>query len=311
MTHVELYSKEKKSEWDKFINESRNGHFILLRDFMEYHSDRFYDHSLMFYDDKRKLLGVIPSNLSEDILYAHQGLTFSGLIIDEKVTTPQVLSVFNSMINHCKNNGIRKVVYKRIPDLYCAVPAQDDLYALFINNAKLIRRDVNSVVYLTEKYSYSKGRKWSVNKAKKEQIEVVESEDYDAFWDILKKVLSRHDAIPTHTVNEIVHLRKKLPDNIKLFLAKKDNSILAGTVLFINKDVVHTQYMASTDVGRETGALDFLIHHLMTDEYSKMKYFNFGISTEESGKVLNEGLLAQKNGFGAKSTVYDFYEISI
>lgn len=69
--------------------------------------------------------------------------------------------------------------------------------------------------------------------------------------------------------------------------------------------------MASTPKGKEIGALDLLIHQLMSDYFKDKRYFNFGISTEDSGKYLNEGLLSQKNGFGARSTVHDFYEINI
>ena len=39
--------------------------------------------------------------------------------------------------------------------------------------------------------------------------------------------------------------------------------------------------------------------------------FDFGISTEERGTVLNEGLITQKEEFGASAVVYDVYELSL
>lgn len=42
-----------------------------------------------------------------------------------------------------------------------------------------------------------------------------------------------------------------------------------------------------------------------------MKYFDFGISNENNGRFLNRGLIAQKEGFGARTIVHDFYELSI
>jgi hypothetical protein len=309
--NVIRYNKEKKKEWNDFLCLSKNGHFIFERNYMDYHSHKFEDCSLMFFDQKDKVVAIFPANISNNILYSHQGLTFGGMIVRDKITTPEILNVFDSLILFCEKNEIEKVIYKRIPDFYCDLPVQDDLYALFIKGFKLTRCDVNSTVKLQEPYSYSKGRKWSINKAKKEAIEVIESKDYDLFWRLLSDVLSHHNAIPTHTVSEIESLSELFPSNIKLYLAKKNNEILAGTVLFLNKNVVHTQYMASSDLGRQVGALDYLVHQLMSDNYSDKKYFNFGISTEQSGAVLNEGLLSQKNGFGAKTTVHQFYEIQL
>ena len=42
--------------------------------------------------------------------------------------------------------------------------------------------------------------------------------------------------------------------------------------------------------------------------YADRRYFSFGISTEQAGQYLNEGLIAQKEGFGARTVVHDFYE---
>ena len=73
--------------------------------------------------------------------------------------------------------------------------------------------------------------------------------------------------------------------------------------------VVHAQYIASSEIGKKTGALDLLIHHLITEVYADRTYFDFGVSTENGGSYLNEGLIFQKEGFGARSVVYDTYEI--
>ena len=311
MINCRDYDKGSEKQWNEFISDSRNGHFMFNRSFMEYHSDRFSDRSLMFYDQKDKLIAVMPANINDEILYSHQGLTFGGLILGHKTSTNDVLSIFEALKKYCFDKGIKKLIYKRIPDIYSKLPCQDDLYALFRNNAKLIRRDVNSTVSLGHPYSYSKGRKWTVKKAAKENIEVVESDSYEDFWELLSGVLKKHGATPTHALEEIESLSEKFTQNIRLFLALSNGEVLAGSVLFINDFLVHTQYMASSDHGREIGALDYLIHTLMTDTFRDKKYFDFGISTEDSGKTLNSGLLSQKNGFGAKTTVHDFYEITI
>ena len=37
----------------------------------------------------------------------------------------------------------------------------------------------------------------------------------------------------------------------------------------------------------------------------------FGISTEDNGRILNDGLIFEKEGFGARSVCYDTYELDL
>ena len=55
---IHRYEPTDKTSWDKFVQGSKNGTFLFLRDYMDYHSDRFDDHSLMVRDQKGKLLAL-------------------------------------------------------------------------------------------------------------------------------------------------------------------------------------------------------------------------------------------------------------
>ena len=50
---------------------------------------------------------------------------------------------------------------------------------------------------------------------------------------------------------------------------------------------------------------------LLQDTYADKPWFDFGISNEDHGRVLNEGLVMQKEGFGARSVVHDHYELRV
>ena len=185
-----------------------------------------------------------------------------------------------------------------------------NLYALFINEASLIRREVTSTIFLDAPIRYTKGRKWSINRAKRQKVQITYSLDYPGFWNLLTDVLTReHKTEPAHSLEEITKLASLFPKNIKLFLAQKNNTLLAGALMFENKNIVHTQYMANSIEGKKIGALDLLIDHLVREIYCDKKYFDFGISNENSGRSLNTGLIAQKEGFGACPIVQDMYEL--
>ncbi|MBF7044843.1 GNAT family N-acetyltransferase, partial [Campylobacter volucris] len=189
--------------------------------------------------------------------------------------------------------------------------SQEDLYALFINKAKLYRVDSSSVIYL-DNYKIPKGRKTHINKAMKENIKIEESNDYKGFVKLLNEVLlKQHNAKAVHNANELILLHSKFPENIKLFVAKKEENIVAATLLFVYENLVHTQYLANSDYGREYGALDLLLKTLI-EKYSKdKKYFDFGISNENNGLYLNKGLIFQKESFGARTMVHNFWEINL
>lgn len=279
---------------------------------MEYHADRFTDHSLLFFNKKGELIALLPANIDQQTLYSHQGLTFGGFIVNEEMTTKTMLEVFKFFIDYMRSVLINKIVYKCIPSIYHRKPSEEDLYALFSNDARLIRRDVSSAVLIDQSSNYSKSRKWGINKARNAGLIIKELSNYSHFWSILEQVLqANHRVKPVHSLKEIEYLAKCFPNNIKLFGAFKDDQLLAGTVLFENQMVAHSQYMANSGIGREHRALDLLIHHLITEVYSNKKYFDFGISTEANGKILNEGLITQKEEFGAYAVMHDFYEIQV
>ena len=80
MITVRRYTPADKPLWDGFVALSKNATFLHYRDYMDYHSDRFNDFSLMAFDGGR-LLALLPANLSGDTLYSHQGLTFGGWLM--------------------------------------------------------------------------------------------------------------------------------------------------------------------------------------------------------------------------------------
>ena len=45
---IERYKSKHFEIWNKFIAKSKNGLFMFNRNFMDYHKDKFKDHSLLF-----------------------------------------------------------------------------------------------------------------------------------------------------------------------------------------------------------------------------------------------------------------------
>jgi len=310
---VKRYSKEDKINWDDFLKEAKNSHFMFFRDYMDYHSDRFSDHSLLFYDNKEKLVAVLPANKNGNELISHQGLSFGGLLIKSEFDTLKFVQCIDALILYCKENSFNTLLYKKIPTIYSSSLSEEDSYALFYKGAELYRRDLNCAVDYKVSQEYSKSRTRNVKKAKKNGISCLQSnEDIEEFYRVLSANLSTvHNLVPPHSLEELNLLQTRFPENILLFVAKKDDQVLAGVLVFVTRFVIHAQYIASTEEGRRIGALDLLFDHIIKSFEESASYFSFGVSTEDSGKFINEGLVFQKEGFGARAYVHDFYRLEI
>jgi hypothetical protein len=305
------YSPEMKKEWDTFVESSKNGVFLFYRDYMEYHSDRFSDFSLMFYNGA-ELAALFPANIKDNLVESHGGLTFGGFVTGEQMKTSIMLLAFEELKKFLVSNSVNTLIYKCVPHIYHRLPAEEDRYALFLNEARLYRRDVTATVALRNPHVLQKLRERNIKKAREAGIIVKESEDYVSYWDILERnLMTKHDSVPVHTVAEIHSLQNRFPENIRLFGAYKGGTMLAGVVVYENVRVAHAQYIANSDEGRGIGALDIVFEHLINECYRDREYFDFGISNEKDGRYLNEGLINYKEGFGARAIVHDFYEVNL
>jgi hypothetical protein len=281
------------------------------RDHMEYHSDRFVDHSVMFFDESR-LVAVMPANADANTLHSHAGLTFGGIVSDRRMSMVTMLELFDTLLAYLRNRRIVRLIYKRVPHIYHGLPADEDLYALYRHQAKLTRRDVSSTIWMSERPRTTKGRRSSAKRASTQGLEVRESHDFEQFMSIAKdQLFRRHRLVPTHTGEEIRTLAARFPDNIKLFGVYGGADLMGGVIIYASRRVAHVQYMTASDDGRKLGVVDRVLDVLLNDTYADVPYFDFGISTEDGGRYLNAGLTAYKESYGARTIAYDAYELAV
>lgn len=304
------YEPEKRLVWDEIIRRSKNGNFLHLRDYMDYHAHRFDEQSLVVMR-KGKPVAVFPANRQQHMVISHAGLTYGGLIYGTELHAAEVLEIFDLLAEHYRRLGAQTLRYKAIPHVFHRYPAEEDLYALFRLRARLVRRDISSVIPLSQRIKLSDSRKCVIRKAEKHGVVFVPDANLSDYHRLLEMVLGRLGAKPVHTLAELELLQGRFPDRIRLFAAEGGGRMLAGALVYDFGHVVHTQYLASSDEGREIGALDFVLSRLMGEVYSDRQYLSFGISTERDGQYLNEGLIFQKEGFGARAIVHDFYELEL
>lgn len=311
---AERYSSILSTQWDDVVRRSGNGTFQLLSGYMDYHRSRFDDVSLLLRDRKGHASGAFPACAERDgTVVSHSGLTYGGLLHDRKAHATDVYAMLDDVCSYYSAKGYKKLIYKAIPHIYHQQPCEADLYWLIQRGAQIYSRALSTAIDLHAPLPFSKLRKRAVNKAERNAVEVSQSVDFDSFWPILVEVLlQRHGVHPVHTLDEIRLLHSRFPSHIRLYTAKLNTEVVAGTVIYASRGVAHAQYIASNAKGRECGALDLLFSRLIADYQSEgYRWFDFGISTDHDGSALNTGLLSQKEGFGARSVCYDTYLLNL
>ena len=309
MIKVELYNSEKQQLWNDFIRNSKNGIFMFNRNFMEYHKDRFTDNSLLFYDED-KFVAIMPASIKDDVLSSHGGLTYGGFITSNDMKQHHMNDCFMALKEYASQNRIKEIIYKHIPHIYHKQPAEEDVYSLYYSGAEVLKIEASTVVDLEQPLKMPKGRKAQVGRARREGVVIKESNDFYSFIKLENQVLSEHHGTKAvHTAQELYLLQSYFPENIKLIAAFYQEKIIAGTVLFIYDNAVHAQYMAANEIAREIGALDLTVATVIEKFKATKKWLDFGISTEDAGHYLNEGLIAQKEGFGGRTNIYQTWKI--
>lgn len=313
MVEIIRYDATMAAQWNEMARQCRNSTFQHQRGYMDYHSDRFTDCSLIaLHNGKPRAL--LPANVDGDTLWSHRGLTFGSWLVPLKhFDVTVMIEVMDATVAWMKDNGLKRLVYKAVPHIYHRYPCEEDLYALFRHHASLIETNVSTTIDLSCPLPLDRGNKSGANAARKAGITVGPSEDWLQYWHLLTSLLDeRYDTRPVHTLDEILLLQSRFPDDIRLYTATLDGELLAGVVMYLSAPVAHCQYIGASPRGKDSKALTLLFDYLI-QESTRLgyRYFDFGISNEDHGRYLNEGLVRQKSRLGGRGIVYNTFEINL
>lgn len=313
---VRRYCTADADGWDDFLEGALQATLLHTRRFLSYHGERFADRSLII-EDGYKCVGLFPAALSPcdpACVVSHPGITYGGVLHQGSLRGERMVAALAEICRHYQAQGLDKLTYKAVPSFYHRAPAQDDLYALFRLGAVRTRCDLSCTIDVQHRLPVSERRRRSLKKVTRAGVEVVEGCQYlPSLWEVLTENLaSKHGVKPVHSIEEIALLASRFPDEIRCVCASLDNRVIAGMLLFITPTVHHAQYIASNEKGYEVSALDLLFEYsieMAGDQGSR--WFDFGISTESQGMVLNDGLYRFKSEFGGGGAVHEFYELNL
>lgn len=312
MLKLQEYQPDFEAQWDAFVDKSCNGTIFHQQRFLGYHGKKFIDRSLVFTNAKNEIVCVFPAAVKNNYLWSHPGASFGGPVI-EQIGIEPMLDIVNMIDKYAKDNRFDGVTMVLTPNVFHLSPVEGMEFALFHNGYTTKAVELSICVPL-EDVTYATRRKRGIVRAGNCGIEVRESFDLAAYWDILETNLRvRHSTEPTHTVAELEKLKFMYPDQIKLFGAFHKGLMVAGVLAIVNNSTsFETFYIAQDYKYEHMRAMDAAINHVIGWGVGNgYKFMNFGITSEDRGNNINFGLAKFKEEFGGCDIVRRMYSKEI
>lgn len=266
---------------------------------MDYHSDRFEDHSLMIYKADQ-LIALLPANKTNTFLNSHQGLTYGGVLFDIEYSEDSVLEVLSSVEEYLKSIGVSSLQVKEQPEIY---NQKSQFYSTLFNqnSFKVLNTHKYLAIDFSEELNIHKTKLKHSRKGLEYGIDIRLDNDFSAFWTkvLIPKLENKFKTKPVHTLDEIERLHQLFPKHILQYNAYINHKIVGGITIFDKGKVVKSQYSGSTQMGEKNFVIDTLFLHLIQHYKSEGKqFFSMGTVTTKDALGFSPGLLKQKFELG-------------
>ena len=303
---IEVYQHERhRAQWEEFVSKrARNAHFMHRRCYLDYHADRFDDHSLLFFGERAAPLAVLPANRVGEMLVSHGGLSFGGLLVGSRFRLSQWREAFAAIGDHMAGAGLETLDYRPPPPWYHQQPGEEDVFLLESAGLQPVLLG-SAICRIGGRFPGNPTRR---NESRGTGLDVAREDA--ALGETLELVAEtlrlRHEAAPVHTRAEIEHLAGLFPDGIRCYTVRRDAELVAGAIVFVTAPVVKLQYVGYT-IGR---AMSVVYAHLFSLEELRGRWIDFGTSMAGGGGVLDAGLFAYKESLGGQLAPVRRYKIT-
>jgi len=308
-------TKIKNEHWDSFVDNSDNGTIFHKRKFLSYHpKSRFKDHSLIV-NKNEKLFSVFPAvELNRDgqkIISSHGGASYGGFVYNIDLNLKDAFDLVEGLIKNANSEKFDRIQITLPPIIYETKYSNYIDFALVKNGFQYLKREISSVVQLDFKpdqllYTYRAEARTAVNKSVKKGVVIKECDNYDEYYEILKKNLKlRHNVTPTHTIDELKKIKNLFPNEVRLWGAFLGDKLIAGVCNFsANPKVVLAFYISHDEDYQEYRAVNQLFYEIMKKyQEENFRFLDFGIFTVNMEP--NWGLARFKENFGARGIFRD------
>lgn len=321
MISIVRYDENEHGFWDEFVRQANNGTLFHERRFLNYHpKERFKDHSLVFME-KGKPIALFPAVDAvidgKRTLISHRGSSYGGVVQPMNQGVEKNLQIVQALNKYAVSQGFESLIMTLPPDIYNRQLNNYLEFACFKEGYDYLKREISSVLKLEDHIDknlakFKSTHRTAYRRGVKMGVEVRESEDYAAFYAILKNNLKiRHGVDPTHSLDELIKLKKLYPERIRLYGAYVEDTMIAGIVMFdANELVTLAFYISHNEEYQEYRGVNVLFKEVIADSIKRgFHYLDYGIFTVNMEP--NYGLARFKENFGAGGVFRDTLKLKI
>jgi hypothetical protein len=309
-------------EWKEFV---RNQYNIFYDDkFLNYHN--VFGKNINWHHLKIKIKGTNrvyaiitgAEDVESSAFISCTGVSFGGFLWKHKINLVEYLQLIDAFKKYLEENNFKVCRLTIPPFMYLTSHNEENDYALLKSGFDLKNVSITNVIDLDDfnhnKISYTVYKqvvKQQTEEFSHELIEDVEKDDLQNLYDLLKRDRELKGAVPTHSREELIYLKKSLPDNIKIFEAKSEGELAGICVLFvINKNIILNFYLAAAEKYKDSTVMkNLLLHTIEWSAENGFLYYDIGTS-DVNGKLL-EGLFKFKKRFSAHGFLRKNFELNL
>ena len=236
------YTKDWKDKWDNFVLASNNGTIFHMQKFFDYHSEGKFTFNHLIFLDKANIVALLPGSRIGSLYESPIGSSY-GSIVTKDVKFSYAMELVSSLLEYGKKTGIKEFLLTSAPRVYEKHPNENLDFAMLWQGFKYDLHYISSAIKLFPDEDIISRFQPTVRRnirkvLKNPDIRIEMNDRYDKFHPILVNNKARHDIKPTHTLEDLLKLKKLLPGNILLFMVYYKDVPIAGSNVFIcNKQV--------------------------------------------------------------------------
>jgi len=318
---IHEYTEENFDEWDNFVTNSNNGTIFHLQKFLKYHTVGKFEFTHYIVRKDAQIVAVIPGGFKENgnIYWSPVGASYGSIVTDD-LPFELSLAIVDEIINFFKSKGTKEIFLIPPPLIYSKIYNQHLEYAMLYRKFDFEYHYISHSIDLTNpllvnNYNYKTRKKIKLAK-KNPDLSIREVDDFDEYYPILLENKRKHNATPTHSLEDLKTLKKLFNSEVRQFNVYFKNQAIAGSTMFLaNQNVALCFYnMLNYEYQNLYPAyltIDFVINWSKENGY---KWFDFGVSqdtTSDNPMTPSLDLIYFKEFFNTRGIFRSTYHLQL
>jgi Acetyltransferase (GNAT) domain len=314
------YTDDWKEKWDNFVLSSNNGTIFHLQKFFDYHEPGKFTFDHLIFLEKSEIVAVLPGQIKNGLFESPIGASY-GSIVTHDLKFSFAMELISTLLNYGRKNNIKEFMLTPAPIIYEDYPNQNLDFAMLWQGFKYDLHYISSAIKLDKEQDIISRFQATVRRnirktLKNDDIRIEINEKYDEFYPILLSNKARHDVKPTHSYEDLIKLKKLLPENLKLFMVYyKDKPIGGSLMFFCNENVALCFYNMLLYEYEHLKPIHRVMYEVVkwSTEHG-YRYVDIGVSQDtkaENPMTPSMSLIDFKEKFDAKTVMRNTFDIKI